>query len=179
MKSRDIPLNHTLTARESNRELDLLHDCSTVPYDLLVVRHHLAMSPSSAVIVRLATTADLPAIHGLIRASFDAMTEHSCLSLPYVLGTDFWRKAADGLIDKELREVEFAALYVTQGRNRFWVAVQPGGTATVVGCVGLKFSGVGGGSTAELVRMAVEPGLRGGGVGGVLMEVLVGYAKVQ
>lgn len=49
---------------------------------------------------------------------------------------------------------------------------------TVVGCVGLKFPGGGGGSTAELVRMAVEPGLRGGGVGGVLMEVLVGYAKV-
>ena len=132
---------------------------------------------------RLATKADLPAIHELIRASFDAMNEHSCI--PYIFGPDFWRRSANDLINKELCDSEFTSLYITHPANRFWVAEQTTGgevgygeiSGTVVGCVGLKFPD-GSGPTAELVRMAVSPGLRGGGVGGALLQELVAHAKV-
>ena len=117
---------------------------------------------------RRATVADLPAVHQLIRESFSAMKEHSCF------GADFWERGAQGLIESELSEQEFEGVYFGRGSNHFWVAVRSS-DAAVVGCVGLKAESSS--KAAELVRMAVSESQRSQGVGAVLMQTLLAYAK--
>jgi N-acetylglutamate synthase-like GNAT family acetyltransferase len=118
--------------------------------------------------VRLATAADLPKIHDLIRESFDALNDH-------VAGLEdlFRRQAAEFIENGDLTPTAFEREYLsTPERTAFWVAVHP--ELGVIGCTGLKRLNE---EDAELVRMAVTSKLRSAGLGARLVEELLAFAE--
>lgn len=120
-------------------------------------------------IVRAATKADLPMIHNIIRDSFLAMEEFSCL------GKQFWLNGADKLIKTELHEDNFETIYFDKTNdNHFWV-IENTANGNIIGCVGLKR--LRNEDKAELVRMGVVPEHRGHGSGSLLIKTLINYCK--
>jgi N-acetylglutamate synthase-like GNAT family acetyltransferase len=118
--------------------------------------------------LRRATIRDLPAIHGLIRASFAAMNDHA----PHL--HEVWAKGAEqGIADGDVSAASFEKEYLSSPDTvGFWVAEHR--ELGVIGCAGLKRTGP---DEGELLRMAVSPSVRGGGVGARLVSELMEFAR--
>jgi N-acetylglutamate synthase-like GNAT family acetyltransferase len=117
--------------------------------------------------VRLATKADLPAIHALIHESFAAMAEHMGPGSEEGLAEGA-REARNG----DLSEASFEKEYLSKPETGFWVAVHD--ERGVIGCAGLKRLNE---EDAELVRMSVSASLRGGRIGAKLVDTLLHHAE--
>lgn len=143
--------------------------------------------------VRKAEKTDLPHIHGLIKHSFAAMNEY--FTDPVM--QEMMAKGAQSMCDGELSEEQFEKTYFSSDKNHFWV-IEEQGTGGVHGCVGIKrfrpqftlrqFSCLyhtalsdvlhpnlfiphrHTADSAELVRMAVDPDVRGQGLGNTLLK---------
>jgi succinylglutamate desuccinylase/L-amino acid N-acyltransferase YncA len=100
--------------------------------------------------------------------SFLALVDHIGESFRQKM-IDYATAAAEG----ELSAAEFEKNYFARPGFHFWVAEQQ---SQVVGCVGIKRTCF---DEAELVRMAVSPTLRGGGVGSILITELIEYCKAN
>ena len=130
--------------------------------------------------IRRAAPADLPAIHSLIRSSFAAVGDH----YPPHVAAAFSQQAECAITDGDLAPAAFPSLYCCSTSraplslpctvNACWVAVDDS-TGRIVGCVALKALPTAG--NAELVRMAVDATLRGGGVGRALVDALEQHAR--
>lgn len=110
--------------------------------------------------VRLATLKDLPKIQSLIKFSFAAMNDEYP---PDENLRNMWEKSTAQLQQKgDISDGEFATTYNISPRQKMWmIDIDNRG----VGCVGLKCLSR---DDAELVRMAVDPDIRGRGVGELL-----------
>jgi N-acetylglutamate synthase-like GNAT family acetyltransferase len=80
---------------------------------------------------------------------------------------EMMKKSALSMCEGELSEKEFEKTYFSSYGNHFWVIEESGGS--VYGCVGVKRMTA---DTAELVRMAVNPSIRGQGLGNLLVKEL-------
>jgi N-acetylglutamate synthase-like GNAT family acetyltransferase len=111
--------------------------------------------------IRRARLDDLPAIQELIRSSFQALVDF----YP-ALAASFAGPALDHMLS-DLNADQFDSVYSVNA-SAFWVAVDS--SLKLIGSVALKCNKHP--HEGELVRMAVAPGLRGGGIGRKLVTEL-------
>jgi succinylglutamate desuccinylase/GNAT superfamily N-acetyltransferase len=92
--------------------------------------------------------------------------------LPPGSGFTGWGPAADRAIVTELNESAFMSTFFASDYTHFWVAESDDPAEGVVGSVGVKRHSQ---DEGELVRMAVSPRCRGGGIGAKLITELVSF----
>lgn len=134
---------------------------------LFCLTHFYRMSSSSGgFAVRRAVISDLPAIHQLIKDSFNALNDYVPPEMhPRII------KAAESLCETELSPADFEKTYFSSVGTTFLV-VEETACAEVHGCMAVKRITH---DMAELVRMAVSPSKRSQGLGQLLINELVRY----
>ncbi|TFK24639.1 acyl-CoA N-acyltransferase [Coprinopsis marcescibilis] len=91
-------------------------------------------------------------------------------------------KHADNRNHSDMHNVYSHYKIASNGPDNFWVAELVNKRETsgrVVGCVGLDTSPIPGDGTAELRRMAVDPTVRGRGIGKLLIQAAIDHAKTH
>ena len=111
---------------------------------------------------------DLPYIHDLIRQSYLAMIDHAGEE-----SKEKWLSGAEDSIKNDLSEENFASIYTLNYGCNFFVATLPDDDKPI-GCVALKRHSQ---DEAELCRMAVDTSIRSTGIGSLLVNHLLEYAK--
>ena len=177
-----VPPHFVVTIVADVRHWHHLSQANLWPFNSILcpaINRLMIASSLSRVVIRKATTADLPSIQTLIRDSYAAMADYPDISAQLLAASNVtdasWKKASEIAIGKKLTEDTFGCAY--DGLNNlFWVAEEEGGL--VLGCVGLERAKPTD-SQADVVRMAVSRDERGGGVGGKLIAHLAEHAKYR
>jgi N-acetylglutamate synthase-like GNAT family acetyltransferase len=119
------------------------------------------------ILVRTATNADREAVWQLILDSFLAIVDSTHESF-----RPRYDEAGRAAREADLKDIE--ASYLRSPDSHFWVAESS--QHGVVGCVALQRSAA---DEAKLIRMAVNPNMRGKGVGEKLISTLYQFARAQ
>eukprot|EP00596_Hydrurales_sp_CCMP1899_P000544 CAMPEP_0119039380 /NCGR_PEP_ID=MMETSP1177-20130426/8820_1 /TAXON_ID=2985 /ORGANISM="Ochromonas sp, Strain CCMP1899" /LENGTH=559 /DNA_ID=CAMNT_0007003157 /DNA_START=109 /DNA_END=1788 /DNA_ORIENTATION=- len=120
--------------------------------------------------VRRGTVADLPYVHGLIKDSFAAMNDY--YTDPKM--QEMMASAAVSACETDLSANDFEKTYFSSYGTYFWV-VEDKESGGVYGCCAIKRTTA---DSAEVVRMAVNPEMRGKGLGKLLIEELDTFCLV-